>query len=126
MNDRLLKQIHAEATRLDVPMADALNAMLRNGTASFVFEPKHNGDTRNGERFRLALLNRFAVEVDTSSHDELRIGITASRTSKVVVMAENDTEAVLIATQMACRSGSKITPDRMPTRAFLLDFPTGE
>lgn len=124
MGDRLLKRIHAEAIRRDMPMADALNAMLSDGTASFVFEAKNNGDKVNGERVRLALLYPYTVSVTTASHDDLRKGITASRTSRVVVMAENDAEAVLLATQMACRSGSKHTPDTMPTSALLLDFPT--
>jgi hypothetical protein len=116
----ILERILSEAIRRNVPMVDALNAMLSDGTASIVFEAKNNGDKNNGERVRLALYNRFAVEVDTASHDDLKNGITASCTSKVVVMAENDTEAVLIATQMAACNRR----DAMPTRAALLDFPT--
>lgn len=62
---------------------------------------------------------RYRVEVATASHDDLRAGRLESRVSVVVVTAADDTEAVLIACQVAaCTSG------HMPTRAELLDFPT--
>ncbi len=61
----------------------------------------------------------YRVEVATASHDDLRAGHPETRLSVVSVAAGSDTEAVLIACQMAaCTSGA------MPTRAALLDFPT--
>lgn len=62
---------------------------------------------------------RYVVEVGTATHDDLQLGRTETRTSRVVVLAGDDVEAVLVATQIAaCTSGG------MPTRALLLDFPT--
>ena len=61
---------------------------------------------------------RYRVEVATASHDDLAAGATETRLSVVAVAARDDTEAVLIACQVAaCTSGA------MPTRALLLDFP---
>jgi hypothetical protein len=53
----------------------------------------------------------FQVRVETSTHDDLQAGRTATREHLVEVLAANPTEAQLIAAQMAaCRD------DRMPTR----------
>lgn len=61
----------------------------------------------------------YRVEVATASHDDLHAGYVETRLSMVSVSADSDTDAVLIACQMAaCTSGA------MPTRALLLDFPT--
>ena len=61
----------------------------------------------------------YRVEVATASHEDLRAGCTEARLSVASVEADGDTEAVLIACQIAaCTSGA------MPTRALLLDFPT--
>ncbi|WWT39796.1 hypothetical protein [Microcystis phage Mwe-JY05] len=64
-------------------------------------------------------LGRYLVEVDTAEHDDVKAGRIATRTSRVALAAANDSDAVLIAAQMAtCTSGG------MPTAARLLDFPT--
>lgn len=64
-------------------------------------------------------VRRYIVRVETASHDDLRAGRTCTRVSRVAVLADDDTEAVLVATQIAaCTSGG------MPTAALLLDFPT--
>lgn len=60
----------------------------------------------------------YIVEVSTASHDDLRRGCVEQRVSRVALDAGNDTEAVLVACQIAsCTSGG------MPTGAALLDFP---
>jgi len=62
---------------------------------------------------------RYVVEVDTALHDDVKAGRTATRTSRVALVAANDTDAVLVAAQIAaCTSGG------MPTAARLVDFPT--
>jgi hypothetical protein len=70
---------------------------------------------------------RYVVDVETATHDDLmgdeEAGIprrTCTRTSRVVVLAETDTEAVLVAMQMAA-----CTSRGMPTAVLLRDFPTG-
>jgi len=61
----------------------------------------------------------YRVEVATASHDDLRAGHTETRLSVIIVAANSDTDAVLIACQMAA-----CTSRGMLTRAELLDFPT--
>lgn len=64
-------------------------------------------------------LARYVVEVDTAEHDDVKAGRTATRTSRVALVAANDGDAVLVAAQMAtCTSGG------MPTATRLMDFPT--
>lgn len=64
-------------------------------------------------------MDRYVVQVDTASHDDLKAGVLVTRRSKVAVLADSDAEAVLVATQVAaCTSGA------MPVAAALLDFPT--
>lgn len=70
-------------------------------------------------------MHRYTVEVDTATHADLmgdkEAGIprrTCTRTSRIVVLAEDDHEAILVATQMAA-----CTSRGMPTAARLLDFP---
>lgn len=62
----------------------------------------------------------YKVEVGTATHDDLRNGDVETETVCVVVSASTDSEAILLATQIAAcnRRGA------MPTRAFLLNFPT--
>jgi hypothetical protein len=64
-------------------------------------------------------MDRYVVQVDTASHDDLKTRVLVARRSKVVVLADSDADAVLLATQIAaCTSGA------MPVAAALLDFPT--
>jgi hypothetical protein len=57
----------------------------------------------------------WTVDVETATHDDLRECNTATRVSRVQVMAPNETEAKLVACQMAASGG------RMPTRATVVD-----
>jgi hypothetical protein len=62
---------------------------------------------------------RYVVEVCTATHDDLKEHKLCTRHSKVAVMAKDDSEAILVATQIAA-----CTSKGMPTDAFLTDFPT--
>lgn len=53
----------------------------------------------------------YVVDVETATHDDLKEGETVTRISRVQVLAADETEAKLVACQMAARDG------RMPTRA---------
>lgn len=53
----------------------------------------------------------FAYDVAISSHDLLKLGVTEAAHIHVVVAAVDDTEAALIACQMAACHG-------MPTRVY--------
>jgi hypothetical protein len=65
-------------------------------------------------------VNRYAVEVSSASHDDLRRGCVESRRTRVVVWADGDVDAVLLACQIAhCTAAG-----RVPTGAVLVDFPT--
>lgn len=55
----------------------------------------------------------YVVDVETATHEDLKTGDTASRYSRVQVLARDETEARLIACQMVARD------DRMPTRATI-------
>jgi hypothetical protein len=53
----------------------------------------------------------WTVDVETATHDELKEGKTATRISRVQVVAPDEIEAKLVACQMATHG------DRVPTRA---------
>jgi hypothetical protein len=53
----------------------------------------------------------WTVDVETATHGDLREGETATRYSRVHVLARDEVEAKLVACQIAARD------DRMPTRA---------
>lgn len=56
----------------------------------------------------------FTVHVTTATHDDLQRGDTATTYSRVDVLADTDTEALLVACQMAaCRA--------MPTSATIVE-----
>jgi hypothetical protein len=57
----------------------------------------------------------WTVDVETATHDDLREGETVTRISRIQVLAPDETEAKLVACQMAAR------PGRMPTRATVVD-----
>lgn len=57
----------------------------------------------------------WTVDVETATHDDLREGKTVTQISRVQVIAPDETEAKLVACQMAARDG------RMPTRATVVD-----
>lgn len=61
-----------------------------------------------GEAFNA---NTYVVDVETATHDDLKEGNTATRYSRVRVLAGDEDEAKLVACQMAATDG------RMPTRA---------
>ncbi len=70
--------------------------------------------------FRAAVAPRvWTVDVETATHDDLREGNTTTRISRIQVFAPNETEAKLVACQMAAH------PGRMPTRATVVQVNTG-
>jgi hypothetical protein len=113
-----VRAIHRYAVQWDCTMVEALNRMLAEGTARFEFEHRYNVP-KNPEGVRLNIYGPYTVSVATASHDELKAGITNARTVRVRVWAKSDSEAVLLATQMAACNRS----DRMPTSALLTDWP---
>ncbi len=50
-------------------------------------------------------MNRYTFDVDMSTHDALRRGVTALATSRVAVWAKDINEAALIAAQMPAARG---------------------
>lgn len=56
----------------------------------------------------------WTVDVETATHDDLREGETVTRISRVQVLAPDETEAKLVACQMAATGG------RMPTKATVV------
>jgi len=65
-------------------------------------------------------MNQYTVEVSSASHEDLQRGCVESRRTRVVLLADDDVDAVLLACQIAhCTAGG-----RMPTAALLVDFPT--
>ena len=58
----------------------------------------------------------FTVVVATATHDDLANGLTAARYHRVDVLADTDTDATLIACQIAACHGG------MPTCATITDI----
>jgi hypothetical protein len=66
-------------------------------------------------------MNRYVVEVSLATHEDLQRGCVESRRTRVVVLAEDDTDAVLL----ACQISHTTDGNRFPTGVLLVDFPTG-
>ena len=56
----------------------------------------------------------WTVDVETATHDDLKVGNTTTSISRVQVLAPDETEAKLVACQMAATGG------RIPTRATVV------
>lgn len=76
------------------------------------FKDAADAACRAAAAFGSAMLgSTWVVDVETATHDDLREGETVTRVSRVQVLALDETEAMLVACQMAATDG------RMPTRA---------
>lgn len=96
----------AALTEVVQKMAAAMGAAAQafRGVAASVLRAAH--------AFRVPVIaHTYVVDVETATHDDLRGGETATRYSRVQVLARDEVEAKLVACQMVARSG------RMPTRA---------
>lgn len=102
------------------PMVDwsAITAAVQRlaDTFSGTFKEAASAVSHAMSAFARAFVNSvWTVEVETATHDDLKAGETATRISRVQVLAPNETEAALVASQMAAHEG------RMPTRATVVD-----
>ncbi len=51
----------------------------------------------------------FAILVESSTHDEMKLGVICSETTWTQVLAENEIEAMKIAAQIAISRGRYVT-----------------